>query len=69
MYCTNLNYKPLNELEVSALKESKEIIGSEWNVYNLQQCNELKVLYKFKFDETDVLKLNSDGVEVDRYNW
>ena len=35
MYCTNLNYKPLNELEVSALKESKEIIGSEWNVYNL----------------------------------
>ena len=71
MYCTNLNFKALNEAQIASLQESNEIIGSEWEVFNFKQSKgmELKPIYKFKFYQSTVQKLNMDGIEMDEYNW
>ena len=56
MYCTNLKYKALTDLERYSLNEKDELVGTVWEVYNLKnQKTDLELLYSFDFETKDTV--------------
>ena len=36
MYCTNLNYKKLNAIQIHQLRDNEELIETTWQVYDFK---------------------------------
>ena len=57
MYCTYLNFKKLNEIQVSQIKDCNELLNSKWRVYNFDE-NSQTYQYYLEFGP----ELDKDGL-------
>ena len=57
MYCTYLNFKKLNEIQVNQIKDCDELLNSKWRVYNIDE-NSQTYQYYLEFES----KLDKDGL-------